>query len=284
MNRIPLVAWLAALYLGLLAAEQLRPLRRPRSALRQRLKANLGLSALALGTAAVTVAPAVSAGLTLSAERDLGLLRLLPNSPTAQFIFAFLLLDVTFYYWHFANHKVPFLWRFHNAHHIDLDLDVTTSLRFHFVEVGLSAAFRAAQVVLLGVPLGALVIYEICFQANTFFHHSNVRLPLRLERALNLVLVTPRMHGIHHSQVREETNANYSVVFSWWDRLHRTLRLNIPQQVITIGVPGYARESDNRLWAALWLPFARQRPYWPPETHTRSRGTASQWPVQYLAE
>jgi sterol desaturase/sphingolipid hydroxylase (fatty acid hydroxylase superfamily) len=94
------------------------------------------------------------------------------------------------------------------------------------------------------------------------FHHSNVRLPIRIERLLNLVLVTPRMHGIHHSQVRDETNSNYSVVFSWWDRLHRTLGLNIPQSEIVIGVPAYSHPEDNRLSNSLVLPFRRQRDYW----------------------
>jgi sterol desaturase/sphingolipid hydroxylase (fatty acid hydroxylase superfamily) len=105
-------------------------------------------------------------------------------------------------------------------------------------------------------------IYEIIFQANTLFHHSNVRLPIRIERLLNLVIVTPRMHGIHHSQVRDETNSNYSVVFSWWDRLHRTLGLNIPQSEIVIGVPGYAEAADNSFSNAFLLPFRRQRDYW----------------------
>jgi sterol desaturase/sphingolipid hydroxylase (fatty acid hydroxylase superfamily) len=89
-----------------------------------------------------------------------------------------------------------------------------------------------------------------------------VRLPIRLERALNKVLVTPRMHGIHHSQVQHETNSNYGVVFPWWDRLHRTLGLNVPQSAITIGVPGYSNPEDNRLWGAIWLPFRKQRDYW----------------------
>jgi sterol desaturase/sphingolipid hydroxylase (fatty acid hydroxylase superfamily) len=106
------------------------------------------------------------------------------------------------------------------------------------------------------------VAYELAFQANTLFHHSNVRLPIGIERLLNVVLVTPRMHGIHHSQVGEETNSNYSVVFSWWDRLHRTAGLNVPQSAIAIGVPGYSVPEDNGLRSALLLPFRRQRDYW----------------------
>jgi sterol desaturase/sphingolipid hydroxylase (fatty acid hydroxylase superfamily) len=105
-------------------------------------------------------------------------------------------------------------------------------------------------------------LYELVFQASTLFHHSNVRLPIRIERVLNLAFVTPRMHGIHHSQVREETNSNYSVVFSWWDRLHRTAGFNVPQSDIVVGVPAYSDPEDNSLWNALLLPFRPQRDYW----------------------
>jgi sterol desaturase/sphingolipid hydroxylase (fatty acid hydroxylase superfamily) len=89
-----------------------------------------------------------------------------------------------------------------------------------------------------------------------------MRLPLRVERLLNQVLVTPRMHGIHHSVVQNETNSNYAVVFSWWDRLHRSLRLDVPQGAIVIGIPAYHTPADNTLWNVLLLPFRHQRDYW----------------------
>src|SRR5213076_3351242 len=107
----------------------------------------------------------------------------------AQGVIGFLLLDVSFYYWHRANHAWPFLWRFHNAHHVDPDLDVSTAVRFHFVEIGFSAAFRALQVTLIGGTPWVFVAYEMAFQLNTLFQHSNMRLPVALERALVLVLV-----------------------------------------------------------------------------------------------
>ena len=115
---------------------------------------------------------------------------------------------------------------------------------------------------MIGISAWTYVIYEFVFQAGTLFHHSNIRFPLRVERLLVLLIVTPRMHGIHHSQVPGETNSNYSTVFSFWDRLHRTLGLNIRQSAIRIGIPGYAEAGDNRLTPALTTPFRHQRDYW----------------------
>ena len=126
----------------------------------------------------------------------------------------------------------------------------------------LSAGFRVAQVLLVGPSPLLYWSYEGCFQIATLFHHSNVRLPIRGERALNRLLVTPRMHGIHHSQVEAEASSNYGVVLPWWDRLHRTLRLNVPQRLVRIGVPAYSAPSDQRLGAVLAHPFRPQRDYW----------------------
>jgi sterol desaturase/sphingolipid hydroxylase (fatty acid hydroxylase superfamily) len=220
------------------------------------------MSLLAFVTAAVLVRPASFAGLDWTSNRSFGLVVLLRIPPILQSIIAFILMDLTFYWWHVANHRVPFLWRFHNVHHIDPDLDVSTGFRFHFGEVALSAVFRFVQVVLIGISLPAFAAYELVFQANTLFHHSNVRLPIRFERLLNKLLVTPRMHGIHHSQFRRETNSNFGVVFPWWDRLHRTLGLNIPQAEIIIGVPAYSHPEDNRFGNAVLMPFRTQRDYW----------------------
>jgi sterol desaturase/sphingolipid hydroxylase (fatty acid hydroxylase superfamily) len=171
-------------------------------------------------------------------------------------------MDLTFYWWHRANHRISLLWRFHNVHHLDPDMDVSTAFRFHFGELAFSSAFRVAQIGLIGPSLGSYLFYEAVFQAGTLFQHSNLRLPIGSERLLVRLLVTPRMHGIHHSQVPGETNSNYATLFSFWDRLHRTLRLNIPQSEIDIGIPGYAGDRDNSLGNALLAPFRAQRDYW----------------------
>jgi len=262
MSLVPTVAVVVAAALAFLLAERAVPLRRQRVPWLRELALNLAFSALAFGTSAVAVRPAVARAMGWSQEREVGLVYLVELHPVARGVLVVLLLDLAFYYWHRLNHRWPVLWRFHNVHHCDPDLGVSTSFRFHFGEVALSTVFRVVQVTLIGASLPAFAVYEAAFQLNTLFHHSNVRLPIRLERWLNRLLVTPRMHGIHHSQVREETDSNYSVVFPWWDRLHRTLRLNVPQSQIVIGVPGYAAPEDNRLLSLLAMPFRRQREYW----------------------
>jgi sterol desaturase/sphingolipid hydroxylase (fatty acid hydroxylase superfamily) len=262
-ERVVLVAAAAGgLFALLLVLERLRPLRAARHSLVPEVLLNLAISALAFAVAGTVVRPWVTASIHWSAREQLGLLHLVALPAPARGVLAFLGMDLTFYYWHRLNHVTPFLWRFHNVHHVDPALGASTSFRFHFGEVALSALFRVVQVSLLGIDLPAYAVYELAFQANTVFHHSNLRLPIRLERLLNRVLVTPRMHGIHHSQVRAESLSNFSVVLPWWDRLHRTLRLNVPQALIAIGVPGYCRPEDNRLTRLLAMPFLAQRDYW----------------------
>ena len=262
IDRGQFAAALVLLFALLFAWERRVPLRQPSRPLRDRLLVNGGVAALAFATAMLLVRPAALGVSQWASASSFGLVHVVPLGPAAQFVVAFLLMDLTFYWWHVANHRFPFLWRFHNAHHIDPDLDVSTAFRFHAGEVALSTVFRVLQVSVIGPSAWMFVAYEVVFQANTMFHHSNVRLPIRFERLLNLVIVTPRMHGIHHSQIRRETDSNYSVVLSWWDRLHGTLGLNVPQSAIVIGVPAYSNPGDNRLQHVLALPFRRQRDYW----------------------
>jgi sterol desaturase/sphingolipid hydroxylase (fatty acid hydroxylase superfamily) len=262
MNTWATVALLASAYLALLLVERAFPLRRATRPFLPRLLVNAAVSALAFGTAFVLVGPAAAATLGFAEGRSFGLLQRAGLTGVAEGVAAFLLLDLSFYYWHVANHRFATLWRMHNVHHIDPDLDVTTAFRFHFAEVGLSAGFRVIQVLVIGPSAVAYAIYEAAFQLGTLFHHSNVKLPLTLERGLNKALVTPRMHGIHHSEVRDENRSNFGVIFPWWDRLHGTLRLNVPQSRVAIGIPAYSQPGDNRLPHCLALPFQAQRDYW----------------------
>jgi len=250
------------MFVLLFVVEKLFPLRESKAGLLARVVVNGCVSALAFLVAALVVRPSSLITLKWASAQSFGLMNWLHLPHRVEFVAGFLLLDLSFYYWHIMNHKIPWLWRFHNVHHMDPDLDVSTGFRFHFGEILFSTLFRVAQVSLIGMSLMTFAIYELIFQSETLFHHSNWRLPIRFERCLNKILVTPRMHGIHHSQIRRETDSNFGVVFPWWDWLHRTLGLNVPQSKIEIGIAGYASPEDNRLWRTFIMPFVKQRDYW----------------------
>ncbi|MEP6950624.1 MAG: sterol desaturase family protein [Ginsengibacter sp.] len=169
----------------------------------------------------------------------------------------FLILDFTNYLWHILNHKLPVLWRFHIVHHTDPDLDVTTAIRFHFGELIGSAFFRGAFVFLSGAAPMQVLIYEIVFEAATQFHHSNLKLPVKVERMINLIFVTPRMHGIHHSIIKNETDSNYAVIFSFWDRICKTIQLQVEQNTVITGVASYSNAKELTAGFLLALPFKK---------------------------
>jgi sterol desaturase/sphingolipid hydroxylase (fatty acid hydroxylase superfamily) len=241
------------------AAEQRWPLRRRMRPLSERLPTNAAMVSFAAVVLRLAMIPAAVAVASAGERAGVGVLRWLPLPAAVAGALGFLLLDWSVYVWHRLNHRAPLLWRFHVVHHTDLDLDVSTAFRFHAGELLLSVLWRSAQIVVLGIGPGLVLLYEAAMETATAFHHSNWRLPPGLDRTLNLVVVTPRMHGIHHSVDERETNANWSVIFSWWDRLHRTLRLGGPAAALTIGLPAYrdARELGVRFLLA--LPFMRQR-------------------------
>jgi len=183
-------------------------------------------------------------------------------SPGVRIVAGLVMADLTLYYWHRLSHVVPVLWRFHNVHHVDPDLDVTTAGRFHVVEYALLAIVGAAQTVVFGLDDRTAAVVQAVLVGALLFQHSNVRLPFWLERLLGLLLVTPRMHGIHHSVVKSESRSNYGRLLRIWDLLHGTLRLNVPQKEVLIGVAGYLGPGDSDLGHLLLMPFAEQRDYW----------------------
>jgi sterol desaturase/sphingolipid hydroxylase (fatty acid hydroxylase superfamily) len=170
---------------------------------------------------------------------------------------AIVLMDYTLYCWHVLMHRWAPLYRLHQVHHADLDLDTTTALRFHFGEMLASAPWRAAQVALLGVSPRALELWQRLTIASILFHHSNIRLPATFERVLGLLIATPRLHGIHHSVVREEQHSNCSNGLTVWDRLHGTYRADPPQSDLEIGDPCRRGPDDVTLGKLLWMPGSR---------------------------
>jgi len=217
----PVVAAVCATATLLETALPLRPRSAPR---RSRWAENALAGLLAAVFVRGAVVPAAQAAARAAARRRLGLLRWLPMPGLVRVGLGILALDYTMYLWHRALHGVAPLWRFHAVHHADPDLDASTALRFHAGEILASVPYRCVQVVVLGVSPSVALAYEVAMQSAALFHHSNLRLPERVDRALSYVIVTPRMHGVHHSLDTRELESNWSVVFSFWDRLHGTFR------------------------------------------------------------
>ncbi|HEV7802896.1 MAG TPA: sterol desaturase family protein [Burkholderiales bacterium] len=248
-----------ALMLGGLAAllwlERKRPLR---AAVEPRLRhnaRNLAVGVVTAVTVSLVERPIVTRVAQMTEERGWGLTRHLALPPALQAAVTVALMDYTLYWWHVLLHRIPALWRLHEPHHIDRDLDASTAIRFHFTEFLASVPWRCAQIVLIGAGPRTLALWQKLTLAEVLFHHSNVCLPRALERVLSRFIVTPRMHGIHHSIVRDERDSNFSSGLSAWDGLHGTARIDVCRDAVTIGLPGYTNPAEVTLVKTLALPF-----------------------------
>ena len=267
MKAEKLLKWLSVpVSLGTFAAllwfERRRPLRESVESKTIRGGRNLAVAGLAGAALQLFENPVVAPLTKFVEEKNFGLLKLVRLPKWLETIFAVALLDYTLYLWHVLTHRVPFLWRFHVVHHIDLDLDATTAVRFHFAEMTISVAWRAAQILIIGVSPTSFAAWQMFLFPSILFHHSNVRLPLALEKKLNRFIVTPRLHGIHHSTVLAETDSNWSSGLTVWDFLHGTLKTDVAQEQIIVGVPAYQIPEEVTLRKILPMPFEKQKPNW----------------------
>jgi sterol desaturase/sphingolipid hydroxylase (fatty acid hydroxylase superfamily) len=219
---------------------------------------NLAVAALAGMTINLLEKPVAERLTKLVEKKNVGLVKAFRLPEFLETTLAVILLDYTLYLWHVLTHKSSFLWRFHQMHHADLDLTTTTAIRFHFAEMTLSVPFRAGQILIIGVSPKALQIWQTLLLMSVFFHHSNVRLPKRFEEKLESFIVTPRLHGIHHSIEETERDSNWSSGLTVWDFLHRTFRRDIPQNEITIGVKDFDTPEKVGLNRVLLEPFVNQ--------------------------
>jgi sterol desaturase/sphingolipid hydroxylase (fatty acid hydroxylase superfamily) len=259
------------IFLALAWLQHRRPLRKQHFAWLRRCLRNVVLSIPSHAVLRWAMLPLPLATAACARQQHIGLLNWIQLPGWLAAATAFLLMDYAYWWWHWANHRLGLFWRFHNVHHTDLDMDVSTATRFHFGEMIFSVGFLCLAVTGFGLSPMTLLIFFASFEAATLFHHSNWRLPVTSERILAMVFVTPRMHGIHHSIVERETNSNWGTIFSWWDRLHRTLRRDIPQNAITIGVAAYRDESELTVGRLFALPFGKQRPWRLPNGDTPDR-------------
>src|SRR2546421_6104490 len=286
MDKIPVIddagrLLLAGIFIALLLLQWRFPLRRQHFAVFRRLIRNWVLSIPGFAVVRFAMLPVPIAAAMWAQDRHVGLLNWLSLPTFAVWIATFLLMDYAYWWWHWANHMIPLFWRFHNVHHTDLDLDVSTAARFHFGEMIFSVGFLSVAVAVFGIAPIMLLVFFITLEAATLFHHSNWRLPIWIERVLNLILVTPRMHGIHHSIVQHETNSNWGTIFCWWDKLHHTLRRDVPQDAVTIGVAAYREEHELTLGKLFALPFRTQREWRLPSGEIPEREPQ---PAEELAE
>ncbi|MCA9114059.1 MAG: sterol desaturase family protein [Planctomycetaceae bacterium] len=240
--------------------ELLLPRRKLTAAKPWRWTSNLVLVVLNTVLARVAIpVTAVGAALFLE-EREMGLLHLVEWPAWAEILLAVVVFDLAIYLQHVMFHAVPLFWRLHRVHHADLDIDVTTGLRFHTGEILLSALIKLTVVLMLGPAAVAVLIFEVLLNASSMFNHSNVYLPAGIDRLLRLVLVTPDMHRVHHSVIRRETNSNFGFNLPWWDFLLGTYRAQpeLGHTGMTIGLDEFRQEQQvDRLPGMLLLPFTR---------------------------
>jgi sterol desaturase/sphingolipid hydroxylase (fatty acid hydroxylase superfamily) len=224
----------------------------------RRWPSNLGI--VALNTALVRVLfPVAAVGVAAIGERrGFGLLQQLAGPAWAKAIAAVLVLDLAIYLQHVMFHAVPLFWRLHRMHHADLDLDATSGVRFHPLEIVLSMGLKCAVVAALGAPAAAVLGFEVLLNATAMFSHGNVRLPLRLDRALRWIVVTPDMHRVHHSVIPDETNRNFGFNLSCWDRWLGTYRAQpaAGHEAMTIGLQMFRNPREQRLDRMLLQPLA----------------------------
>lgn len=211
--------------------------------------------------------PILAVGLAVIAQdRGWGLFNVIDAPGWGAVLVSIVVLDLVIYLQHVMFHAVPALWRLHRMHHADLEFDVTTGLRFHPVEILLSMAIKLAVVMALGPPAVAVLIFEVLLNATAMFNHSNVRLPMLVDRGLRLIVVTPDMHRVHHSTRPEETNSNFGFNLPWWDRLLGTYKAQpeAGHEGMSIGIEQFRTTRD------LWLDRMLVQPV---------KGPASGYPI-----
>ena len=205
--------------------------------------------------------PIVPVGMAvLAQERGWGLFNILALPYPVEIVVAVAALDCTIYFQHLLFHITPLLWPFHLVHHVDLDLDVTSGVRFHPVEITISMGIKLIAVLLLGAPPLAVLVFEILLNSTALFNHSNIYIPQALDRIIRLLIVTPDMHRVHHSVILKETYSNYGFTLSWWDRIFGTYQDQPVKghQDMVIGHSRFLETGNQKLTWLLALPFLKQ--------------------------
>jgi sterol desaturase/sphingolipid hydroxylase (fatty acid hydroxylase superfamily) len=255
------LAIFAAFFAAVALAESLAPRRIPTQRRAARWRTNLGILLIDVAVQRLTIGAAAYGAAVWAQATGFGLFNRLDWPPLLEGAIAFLALDFAVYLQHVASHVWPWLWRLHQVHHADLDVDLTTGIRFHPGEILLSLVYKAAVVAVLGADPWAVLAFEAVLNASAIYTHGNVRLPERLDSALRLLVCTPDMHRIHHSTIREETDSNYGFFLSVWDRLCRTMR-RVPaagHESMRIGLDEHRDPGRLRLRDLILMPLRSGR-------------------------
>lgn len=199
---------------------------------------------------------------TLAADAGWGLFHVATLPPAVAFVAGLVLMDLSIWAQHVVMHHVPWLWRLHRLHHSDIDLDTSSALRFHPAEVALSQSYKMVIIALVGVPVEAVIAFEIVLSSAALFNHANVKLPEAVDQMLRLLIVTPDMHRVHHSSKQVETNSNYGFFISWWDRLFGSYVAQPSQghSDMEVGLESFREASHNRLDQMLAQPLKNSQP------------------------
>lgn len=253
-------------FLGLFAVLALIETAAPRRILSQTRKArwstNWGITLINTVTlrAMAIFLPLLAVGAAADAQiNGWGLFNAVSLPIWIEVILAMLILDFAIWAQHLITHKIPLLWRLHQVHHADVDIDVTTAIRFHPVEIALSMVLKIGLVYLLGPAAIAVILFEIMLNGTAMFNHANIRLPLHIDAALRRVLVTPDMHRVHHSVHRHEHDSNYGFALSIWDQMFGTYIAQPAEghDDMDIGLR-WQDERPSRLVWSLKLPFSNK--------------------------
>ena len=201
-----------------------------------------------------------------------GLLNLMMEPAWVEILGAIILLDFVIYGQHVLFHSIPFLWSLHKVHHSDVEIDVTTGVRFHPGEIVISMLIKIGAIMVIGAPIAAVLIFEVLLNATAMFNHGNVHIPAQVDRKLRWILVTPDMHRVHHSVLPHECNRNFGFNLPWWDRVFGTY-LNEPSkghEGMAIGLEQY-RDPTQLTWLNLIaLPFVGENGNYPTWNHERA--------------
>jgi sterol desaturase/sphingolipid hydroxylase (fatty acid hydroxylase superfamily) len=177
------------------------------------------------------------------------------NHNVFKILIGIILFDLWMYFWHRLNHEVYFLWRFHRMHHTDPNMDSTTAVRFHPLEIIFSYCLNLIVLGLLGLDFTFLAIYNTVMVPVILFHHSNIAFSEKMDNLLNYFFVMPRMHRIHHSEIWGETNSNYGTIFSFWDRLFKSFVTRPDIKSVTYGIGTFKKAKWQHVGGMLLLPF-----------------------------